>query len=71
MGLGVNLVLAGHLIARPEVSQTTQPWAWHLVVIYEEAKQVLEASFSQAAHDLAISMILPRGGVITDAGDPT
>ena len=31
MGLGVNLVLAGHL-ARPEVSQTMQPWAWHLVV---------------------------------------
>ena len=66
MGLRVNLVLAGHL-ARPEVSQTTQPWAWHLVVSYKEAK-VLEASFSQAEHELA-SMMLPRGNVITDAGD--
>ena len=46
-----------------------QPWAWHLVVSYEEAK-VLEASFSQAEHELA-NMMLPRGNVITDAdGDP-
>ena len=70
VGFGVNLDLAGHL-ARPEVSQTTQPWAWHLVVTlvsYEEAK-VLEASFSQAEHELA-NMMLPRGNVITDAGDP-
>ena len=68
MGLGVNLVLAGHL-ARPEVSQTTQPWAWHLLVVSYEVAKVLEASFSQAEHELA-SMILPRGIVITDAGDP-
>ena len=68
MGLGVNLDLAGHL-ARSEVSQTMQPWAWHLVVSYEEA-EVLEASFSQAdEHELA-NMMLPRGNVITDAGDP-
>ena len=45
-----------------------QPWAWHLVVSYEEAK-VLEASFSQVEHELA-NMMLPRGNVITDAGDP-
>ena len=38
-------------------------------IVCSELHQVLEASFRQAEHELA-NMMLPRGNVITDAGDP-